>query len=288
MMASSRENRNATAPTAWTDSPTAEDPKPFMRVTDLTFAYKQFSLQPISFEVPPGAFTTVLGSNGSGKSTLLKLISGYLKPRTGKVLLRGMDIRQMTLRQRARQIALVAQESQLNFPMSVREFVLMGCHPHLSWFKFEDRQSLEVLEWTLDITDSRLLTHRNIQELSGGEKQRAILARALVQQPKLMLLDEPTMHLDVGYQMELVQLIKSLSRDKGFAVIMVTHELNIAAEFSDQVLLLNEGHALAFGSPEEVLDEANLMRVFRTDLLVDRNPISGAPRITPVRREGDR
>src|SRR5262245_30647023 len=174
-MASSRENTNTTSQTAWTESPAAQAPKPFLKVTDLTFAYKQFSLQPISFEVPPGAFTTVLGSNGSGKSTLLKLISGYLKPRTGTVLLSGKDIRQMTLRQRARQIALVAQESQLNFPMSVREFVLMGCHPHLSWFKFEGRQSLEVLEWALDITDSQLLTHRNIQELSGGEKQRVIL-----------------------------------------------------------------------------------------------------------------
>jgi len=126
------------------------------------------------------------------------------------------------------------------------------------------------------------LAHRNIQELSGGEKQRVVLARALVQEPQLMLLDEPTMHLDVGYQVELVHLIKSLSRDKGFTVVMVTHELNIAAEFSDQVLLLNEGHALAFGPPASVLDETNLMKVFRTDLLVDRNPISGAPRITPV------
>jgi iron complex transport system ATP-binding protein len=282
-MAGSQE-ANVTAQTALSVS-SVEDAETLIGVRDISFAYKEFSLKPVSFEVPSGGFTTVLGSNGSGKSTLLKLMSGYLKPQAGTVLLNGINIRQMTLRQRARQIALVAQESQLNFPMSVREFVLMGCHPHLSWFKFEDRRSLEVLEGALDITDSQSLAHRNIQELSGGEKQRVILARALVQQPKLMLLDEPTMHLDVGYQVELVQLIKSLSRDKGFTVVMVTHELNIAAEFSDQVLLLHEGNALAFGSPEDVLDEANLTKVFRTDLLVDRNPISGAPRITPVRRE---
>jgi iron complex transport system ATP-binding protein len=265
-----------------TSSPTTQESKDFIEARNLSFSYKEFALNSISFQIQLGQFTTILGSNGSGKSTLLKLMSGYLKPRTGTFVLRGQNIHQMSLQQRARQIALVAQESQLNFSMTVREFVLMGRHPHLSWFKFEDQQSLEILAWALDITDSRSLAQRNIQELSGGEKQRVILARALVQEPRLMLLDEPTMHLDVGYQVELVHLIKSLSFDKGFAVVMVTHELNIAAEFSDQVLLLNEGEALAFGPPDNVLDEANLTRVFRTDLLVDRNPISGAPRITPV------
>jgi iron complex transport system ATP-binding protein len=265
-------------------SPTTEESKDFIEASNLSFSYKEFALNSISFQVPLGQFTTILGCNGSGKSTLLKLMSGYLKPETGTFALRGQNIHQMSLQQRARQIALVAQESQLNFSMMVREFVLMGRHPHLSWFKFEDQQSLEILGWALEMTDSRSLAHRNIQELSGGEKQRVILARALVQEPQLMLLDEPTMHLDVGYQVELVHLIKCLSLNKGFTVAMVTHELNIAAEFSDQVLLLHEGQALAFGPPENVLDEANLTRVFRTDLLVDRNPISGAPRITPVGR----
>ncbi len=259
-----------------------EDAATFVEVTNLSFGYPKFSLQAINFQVRLGEFTTVLGSNGSGKSTLLKLMSGYLKPQVGTVLLKGSSVHQMTLQQRARQIALVAQESHLSFPMKVREFVLMGRHPHLSWFKFEDRQSLQILEWALDSTDSQSLADRNIQELSGGEKQRVILARALVQEPQLMLLDEPTMHLDVGYQVELVQLLKSLSREKGFTVIMVTHELNIAAEFSEQVLLLHGGHGLAFGPPQDVLDETKLMKVFRTELLVDRNPISGAPRITPV------
>jgi len=281
-MSGSRENTDLKVHPDLATSPAVDDLNAFIEVRTLSFAYKHFSLKSISFGVRPGEFTTVLGSNGSGKSTLLKLMSGYLKPQTGAVSLAGIDVHQMTLQQRARKIALVAQESHLNFPMSVREFVLMGRHPHLSWFKFEDRQSIEVLHWALDVTDSQSLAHRNIQELSGGEKQRVTLARALVQQPQLMLLDEPTMHLDVGYQVELVELIKSLSRDKGFTVVMVTHELNIAAEFSDQVLLLDEGRALAVGSPERVLDEANLMKVFRTDLLVDRNPISGAPRITPV------
>lgn len=281
-MARSGESTDVKVRAAPASGSTAEEAMTFIGVRNLSFAYKQFSLKSISFQVRLGEFTTVLGSNGSGKSTLLKLMSGFLKPHTGTVLLRGLDIHQMTLQQRARQIALVAQESHLNFSMTVREFVLMGRHPHLSWFKFEDRHSLEILRWALEMTDSQSLAHRNIQELSGGEKQRVVLARALVQEPQLMLLDEPTMHLDVGYQVELVHLIKSLSRDKGFTVVMVTHELNIAAEFSDQVLLLNEGNALAFGPPASVLDETNLMKVFRTDLLVDRNPISGAPRITPV------
>jgi iron complex transport system ATP-binding protein len=254
----------------------------FVRAENLSFSYKQFSLEGVSFQVEAGEFTTILGSNGSGKSTLLKLMSGYLTPAKGSFKLEGVSVHQMTLQQRARQIALVAQESSLNFPMTVHEYVLMGRHPHLSWFRFENRHSEEILRWVLEVTDALSLTKRNIQELSGGERQRVILARALVQEPRLMLLDEPTMHLDVGYQMELVHLIKSLSRKKGFNVVMVTHELNVAAEFSDRVLLLDEGKAVAFGPPETVLDERNLTRIFHTDLLVDRNPISGAPRITPV------
>ncbi len=256
-----------------------------LAATGLSFSYAHFALVDISFAIGHGEFTTVVGANGSGKSTLLKLISGYLKPEEGTIELEGQDIHQMPLLDRARRIALVAQESSLNFPMTVQEYVLQGRHPYLSWFKFETRKDLEILHWALEVTDSLSFSRRKIQELSGGERQRIILARALVQEPRLMLLDEPTVHLDVGYQMELVSLIRSLSRQKKFAVVMVTHELNITAEFSDRVLLMNQGKVLAFGPPEAVMDEANLREVFRTDLLVDRNPISGAPRITPLHKE---
>ncbi|MEW5978358.1 MAG: ABC transporter ATP-binding protein [Acidobacteriota bacterium] len=254
----------------------------WLEVSSVSFSYQAFQLEAIQFAVRSGEFVSVLGSNGSGKSTLLKLISGFLTARDGSIRLAGRQVNQIPLQERARRIALVAQESHLTFPMTVRDFVLQGRRPYLSWLGFETKADWDVVEEVMSLTDCLPMAARNILELSGGEKQRVILARALAQQPQLMLLDEPTIHLDVGYQMELVSLIRSLSRERRFTTIMVTHELNIAAEFSDKLLLLNGGRMVAFGLPEQVLREEVLREVFRTHLLVDRNPVSGGPRVTPV------
>jgi iron complex transport system ATP-binding protein len=255
---------------------------PLLKVSNLFYAYPQFTIDNLNFQVKPGEFTTIIGSNGSGKSTLLKLISGYLSPLRGRVELQGHWLHALSLKERARLIALVLQESPLNFPLTVREYVLQGRHPHLSWFKFETLSDIEKVQWAMTATDCLQFAQRKLQELSGGERQRVILARALAQEPRLMLLDEPTLNLDLGYQMELVSLLKSLSVEENFTVLMVTHEVNIAAEFSDQVLLLHRGKSVGCDKPESVLTEKLLMEVFGLDLLVDRNPISGAPRVTPV------
>ena len=256
--------------------------EPLLRVSGLCYAYPTFTLERLNFQVMAGEFATIIGSNGSGKSTLLKLTSGYLTPSSGQVEVLGRPVQTLSLKQRARWIALVLQESPLNFPLTVEEYVLHGRHPHLNWFKYESSHDVAVAGWAMSATDCRRFARRKFQELSGGERQRVVLARALAQEPRLLLLDEPTLNLDLGYQMELVSLLRSLSREKRFAVLMVTHELNIAAEFSDQVLLLDQGQARGWGRPETVLQENLLMEVFKLDLLVDRNPISGAPRITPI------
>lgn len=255
---------------------------PLLLVSELCYDYPAFRLDRLNFQVMAGEFSTIIGSNGSGKSTLLKLISGYLTPCSGRVEVLGQPVQELSLQQRARWMALVLQESPLNFPLTVEEYVLQGRHPYLGWLKYESRHDMDVTDWAMTATDCRQFARRKFQELSGGERQRAVLARALAQEPRLLLLDEPTLNLDLGYQIELVSLLRSLSSEKHFTVLMVTHELNIAAEFSDQVLLLDQGRARGWGRPETVLQENLLMEVFKLDLLVDRNPISGAPRITPI------
>jgi iron complex transport system ATP-binding protein len=257
-----------------------------LEVRAVTFQHPEFTLEPTSFQLMAGQFGTIVGSNGSGKSTLLKLISGYLNPLKGEVVINGRHVHSLPLLERARQIALVMQESRLSFPLTVQEFVLQGRHPHLTGFKHEGIQDLEIVRKAMTGTSILPFARRKIQELSGGERQRVILARALAQQPRLLLLDEPTLNLDWGYQIEMVSLLKKLSREEHFTVLMVTHELNVAAEFSDRLLLLHRGRAMAQGTPEEVLTEAQLMEVFNLDLLVDRNPVSGAPRVTPVNYRG--
>jgi len=253
-----------------------------LKVRELSFQHPEFTLEPVNFSLEAGQFAAIVGSNGSGKSTLLKLISGYLQPLKGEALLDDRPVHALPLLERARQIAMVLQESRLSFPLSVQEFVLQGRFPHLAGLKYEDSSDLEIVRRALTVTDTVPFARRNVQELSGGERQRVILARALAQQPRLLLLDEPTLNLDWGYQIELVSLLKNLSRQEHFTVLMVTHELNIAAEFSDRILLLHQGKTSAWGTPEEVLNEPQLMEVFNLDLLVDRNPISGAPRVTPI------
>jgi iron complex transport system ATP-binding protein len=251
-------------------------------VREASFQHPEFTLESVNFSLEAGQFAAIVGSNGSGKSTLLKLISGYFLPLKGEVLLDDQPVHAMPLLERARQIAMVLQDSSLSFPLTVQEFVMQGRFPHLAGFKHENSSDLKIVRQALTVTDTVSFARRKVQELSGGERQRVILARALAQQPRLLLLDEPTLNLDWGYQTELVNLLKELSRQEHFTVLMVTHELNVAAEFSDRILLLHRGKMSAWGTPEDVLNEQLLMEVFNLDLLVDRNPISGAPRVTPI------
>lgn len=253
-----------------------------LSVREVSFQHPEFTLEPVNFSLEAGQFASIVGSNGSGKSTLLKLISGYYRPLRGEVLLDDQPVHALPLLERARQIAMVLQESRLSFPLTVQEFVMQGRFPHLAGFKYENSSDLKIVRQALTGTDTVSFARRKVQELSGGERQRVILARALAQQPRLLLLDEPTLNLDWGYQTELVSLLKDLSRQENYTVLMVTHELNVAAEFSDRILLLHQGKTSAWGTPEEVLNEQQLMEVFNLDLLVDRNPISGAPRVTPI------
>jgi iron complex transport system ATP-binding protein len=251
-----------------------------LEVDGVSFRYPHFELAPMSFEARAGELVAIIGPNGSGKSTLLEVVSGHLKPLAGHVKLQGEDIHRLSTRERAQRIGLARQETILLFSFQVREFVRQGRHPHLGPNLFETGEDERWVDWALEKTNLVSFEGRRILEISSGEFQRAVLARTLAQRPRLLLLDEPTANLDIGYQIEMLRLIRQLAGSEEMIAVVVTHELNLAAEFADLLILLDHGCCLSKGSPEDVLQSDVLSRVFRTPVIVDRNPSSGRPRVT--------
>ncbi|HEX8846837.1 MAG TPA: ABC transporter ATP-binding protein [Pyrinomonadaceae bacterium] len=238
----------------------------------------------VSLRVLPGEITAIIGPNGAGKSTLLRALNGALLPASGEVLLDGKPLRSFARRTIGRRIAVVAQEAELRFPVTVMEFVLGGRY---AWsgtgaWGWETERDLKVTEEVLRETELEDFGARLMNELSGGERQRAVLARALVTEASVLLLDEPTANLDLAHQAALLRLVRSRCDERRAAAVVVTHDINLAAEFADRVLLLQRGRALAVGTAQEVLTPELLREVFEIQVLVDAHPISGAPRITPV------
>jgi iron complex transport system ATP-binding protein len=253
-------------------------------VEHASFAYgagrrtPQFALEPLSFRARRGELVTIVGPNASGKTTLLRLLSGVLRPLAGRVELDGAEVSRLEARTRARRIAVVQQESPLVFPLRAVEYVLQGRYPYSRRLHFPSEDDLELVLRALEQVGGSHLGERWMNELSGGEKQRVVLARALAQQPLLLLLDEPTLHLDIGGQVELLKQLASLAATGHAAIVVVTHELSLAAEFADQVLLLQHGRSLGVGRPSEVLQEAVLRKVFGAPLRVEPGP-GDRPRI---------
>ncbi|MBZ5515215.1 MAG: ABC transporter ATP-binding protein [Acidobacteriia bacterium] len=251
-------------------------------VEGVSFRFPHFELAPTSFAARPGEVVAIIGPNGSGKSTLLEIVSGHLRPLAGRVTLDGDNIHELSPRQRAQRIGLARQEAILLFSFQVREFVRQGRHPHLGRSLFETSEDERWVDWALARTNLAGFAKRRVLEISSGEFQRAVLARTLAQRPRLLLLDEPTANLDIGYQIEMLRLIRNLAASENFIAVVVTHELNLAAELADALLLLEDGRCLTQGRPEEVLRSDVLSRVFRTPVVVDQNPKSGRPRVTWV------
>jgi iron complex transport system ATP-binding protein len=248
----------------------------------VTFRYAHFALAPVSLRARAGELTAIIGPNGSGKSTLLEIISGHLKPLGGSVSLDGENLHALSPRERARKVGLARQETILLFSFEVREFVRQGRHPHLGHSLFESGEDDRWVEWALEKTSLQGFARRRVMEMSSGEFQRAVLARTLAQRPRLVLLDEPTANLDIGYQVEMFRLLRQLAASENFVGIVVTHELNLAAEMADHVVLLDAGNCLRQGKPEDVFQADLLSKAFRTPVLVDLNPSSGRPRVTWV------
>ena len=237
----------------------------------------------VSLRAEPGEMLAVIGPNGSGKSTLLRALNGSLAPSRGEIVLDGRSLRSFARRAIARRIAVVAQEADLRFPVTVMEFILGGRYAwaNVSSWGWESERDIESAQAILGETELDGFEARLMSELSGGERQRAVLARALATEAKVFLLDEPTANLDLAHQATMLRLVRARC-DEQAAAIVVTHDVNLAAQFADRVLLMREGHAIASGPPGEVLTRALLREVFDLEVLVDAHPITGAPRITPV------
>lgn len=241
-----------------------------------------FTLEATSFQAKPGEVVAILGPNASGKSTLLKLISGALEPLSGRILLNGFVTHSLEPRTRAQRIAMVLQESPLLFPARAWEFVLQGRHPYGKSLRFENEEDVAIARNALAQVGAEHLSDRWMDQISGGEKQRVILARALAQQPLLLLLDEPTLHLDIGAQVDLLEGLRRLAAQNRYTVVVVTHELNLAAEYADRIALLQKGKCLRVGPPAGVYQRDLLEQVFQTPLTVEMGA-SGRPRVNAIR-----
>jgi iron complex transport system ATP-binding protein len=265
--------------------PLPTDPRLRLSVEQASYAYAatdrsapKFTLGPTTFEAQQRELVAILGPNASGKSTLLKLLAGVLTPLSGRIEVDGQEVGDLDLRVRAQRIALVQQESELLFPLRVWEYVLQGRYPYGRRLRFESEEDCLLAGNALAQVGADALRDRWMDRLSGGEKQRVILARALAQQPALLLLDEPTQHLDIGGKVELLRRLRRLADENRYAVIVVTHELNLAAEFSDRVVLLHKGKSLRIGTPAEVYERDLLEEVFEAPLEVEMRT-SGRPRV---------
>jgi len=236
----------------------------------------------VSLRAAPRQVIAIIGPNGAGKSTLLRALNGSVRVTRGEVLLDGKPLEVYARRVVARRIAVVAQEAELRFPITVMEFVLGGRHAWTSAWGWETEHDVEVARAVLRETELEGFEARLMNELSGGERQRAVLARALATEAKVFLLDEPTANLDLAHQATMLRLVRGRCDKNQAAAVVVTHDVNLAAEFADRVLLMKEGRAFATGPPREVLTPDLLHRVFDLEVIVDAHPISGAPRITPV------
>lgn len=238
----------------------------------------------VSLSAQPGQVTAIIGPNGAGKSTLLRALNGAKEITSGEILLDGKALREFARRVIGRRIAVVAQESELRFPVTVMEFVLGGRYAWASTgaWGWETEADIEAASLALKETGLTDFGTRLVGELSGGERQRAVLARALATEAAILLLDEPTANLDLAHQAAMLALVRSRCDEGRASAVVVTHDVNLAAEFADRVLLLKKGRALATGSPREVLTPELLRELFEIQVLVDDHPVTGAPRITPV------
>jgi iron complex transport system ATP-binding protein len=260
-----------------------------VNVENISFTYplkkiknsrRSFCLSNVSFSLSQGVFLSVLGPNGSGKSTLLKLLTRSLQPDAGKIKVFGCDLFKITQKELSRKIAYVPQIHPMVFPFNVYEMVLMGRSPFLSGIGFEGLPDKAIVEEALQKVDMLSLSNMAFDKLSGGEKQRVFLARALAQQCPLLILDEPNTHLDLSHQLQMLTLISDLVKEKTISVVAVFHDLNLASMFSDKILLLKSGNISAYGDVREVLCEKIIEDVFDTEVKVDEHPTQQLPRIT--------
>ncbi len=250
-------------------------------VENAFFSYGEKSvINDVSFTVEAARLLAVIGPNGSGKTTLLKLLNATIYPGAGRVLIDGTETHRLPRREIARTVAIVPQEAPAIFSFFAEEIVLMGRFPHFRSLAFEDKNDYRIAREVMAQTDCLSFAHRRFNELSAGERQRVLIARALAQEPRILLLDESTVFLDLKHQAQFLTLLRKLSRERRLTVIFVTHDVNLAAQNADQILLLYSGKKYAIGTPADVLTAKNMKEVYDVDVGIDSNPHDGSPRVT--------
>jgi len=238
-------------------------------------------LREVSLRVESGEILALVGPNGAGKSTLIRAVSGVIPITGGKVRLNGIELNRLGYMQRARHLAVVPQARELPAAFTVYQTVLLGRTPYLSWLGTASQKDHAIVGLALERTHTAQLAERRVSDLSGGEQQRVLLARALAQDAPILLLDEPTTHLDLQHQSNLLNLVRQLCQENNLTVLMVLHDLNLAGLYADRVALMDSGHILATGSPEEVLTTENLSSVYQVPVNVIPHPDYGTPLVLP-------
>ncbi|MFE6994349.1 ABC transporter ATP-binding protein [Microbacterium sp. NPDC057659] len=236
----------------------------------------------LSLALPGSGITMIVGGNGCGKSTLLRALARLLRPRSGSVLLDGASIARLPTKEVARIVGLLPQAPVAPDGISVADLVDRGRTPHRGWLGGRDHRDDEVVADALQVTGMAAFADRPIDELSGGQRQRAWVAMALAQEPDILLLDEPTTYLDLAHQVELLQLLVRLSRERGTQVVVVMHELNLATRYADHLVAMREGRIVAEGAPGDVVTVELLREVFDLEAVVVPDPVAGTPMIVPV------
>lgn len=252
----------------------------FFKIENLVCGYRnKFNLAGVSFALPRGCFAAVVGPNGSGKTTLFKGITGELPLKSGMISLAGQPFSQLKIKEKARMLAIVTQTIDVS-DIGVEEYVLLGRTPYHSRFQFfETEEDTQIAEKYMRLTNVYHLKDKQLSELSGGEQQMVSIARALTQEPDMLLLDEPTSHLDITHQVQVLNLIQKLNVQLNLTVLMIIHDLNLASEYCDFLVMLKNGKIHAMGKPEEVLDFKIIEEVYNTIVITRMNPVSQKPTI---------
>jgi iron complex transport system ATP-binding protein len=245
-----------------------------------------FVLKDINVRIEDGGLVGVIGPNGSGKTTLIRAVTRTIKLAEGEVLLKGEKLDTLSFKELAQQVAVVGRLYDLDVRMRVEDLVLLGRIPHRKGLRLMERRSdLGAAEEAMDLTGTLSLRSRFVDSLSSGERQLAFIARALAQEPELLLLDEPTSHLDIGHQARVLDLVRKLNRDRGLTVLVVLHDLNLASQYCDRIFLLSDGVLWKDGTPDEVLTYRNIEEVYHTPVVVMKNPVSSRPGVFLVPEE---
>lgn len=242
-----------------------------------------FALEDISMEIPGKSFLALIGPNGSGKTTLLRLMTKLIQPDSGEILLNGKPVSEFGPREFARQIAVISSEQFFEFPFSVAEVVAMGRYPHLGRFQKMSSQDWQIVEEALQMTQTGHLKERSVSQLSSGERQRVLVARAIAQDPSILILDEPNAHLDINHQIAIFRLLQSLNQNHKMTIVVVLHDLTAAAAFCKSVALLHQGRLIKQGRPEEVITTEIIRTTYGAEVLVHPSPVGGFPQVTYAR-----